>query len=239
MKIIMAMMISWLMMISSVNAAQRKPIATVDTDRLTKDTQVSPAEAGDGHMALVWWVPVEFWQAVFSKDSSTGETNKKQMLDTLSGVSLLAVVQADINSFGAFNFYPKEIVDSHMRVTYTGVDGKAQTLTPLTEISPDLEIVVGVFKPILGSAMGNLGKNFHFYVLNDKATTSKGFPTRVIDPYQAGELTVQIAKRSGTSLTARVEMPLNELFVPRLCPGDKPAHVTWKYCPWTGTKLSD
>jgi hypothetical protein len=36
---------------------------------------------------------------------------------------------------------------------------------------------------------------------------------------------------------AELELPLDSLFVPRLCPNGKPAHVSWDYCPWSGKKL--
>ena len=38
-------------------------------------------------------------------------------------------------------------------------------------------------------------------------------------------------------MTARVELPINALFVPRLCSDGREAHVTWNYCPWTGERL--
>jgi hypothetical protein len=37
--------------------------------------------------------------------------------------------------------------------------------------------------------------------------------------------------------TVVLETPLNSLFVPRTCPNGKPAHVSWKFCPWGGERL--
>ena len=36
-----------------------------------------------------------------------------------------------------------------------------------------------------------------------------------------------------------IDMPLNELFIPRLCNNGKPAHVSWHYCPWGGERLPE
>jgi hypothetical protein len=216
-------------------AAEKRPIKDVDTDAMTGDTQITPRGSGDDHIALIWWIPNEFWESILARDTTTSETDKKAMLDTMSGVSLLAVVQADITSLGAFKFYSKEEIEKKMTISYTDVSGSTQKLSTLQTITPDLEIVLGVFKPLLGAAMGNLGSNLHFYVLND---TSESFP-RLIDPYLEGVLTIKIAKRNGDLMTGDIELPLNSLFIPRKCPNGKDAHISWKYCPWTGKKLED
>ena len=83
--------------------------------------------------------------------------------------------------------------------------------------------------------MGNLGKNMHFYVLNDK---SKSFP-RLLDPYRKGQINIQLSRKDDVLMTASIEMPLNSLFVPRKCPNGKDAHISWKYCPWTGKRLEE
>ena len=64
-------------------------------------------------------------------------------------------------------------VEKTMNITFVGPDGKKHSLKPLKKISPDLSMVLGVFKPILGAAMGNLGNNMHFYVLSDKSGDSR------------------------------------------------------------------
>jgi len=216
-------------------AAERKPLKDVDIDAFTTDTQVIPGGVGDYHVALALWIPNEFWESIFSRDATTDEASKKAMLDALSGITLLAVVQADITPLGAFKFYSKEEIEAKMLVSFTDASGKRQRLSLMQTVSPDLEIVLGVFKPILGAAMGNLGNNMHFYVLNDK---SKASP-RLLDPYRKGSISIQLSKRNKILMTGDIEMPLNSLFVPRKCPNGKDAHISWKYCPWTGKRLEE
>ena len=108
-------------------------------------------------------------------------------------------------------------------------------LSAMEKIDPELEIVLATITPILGSAMGNLGNNVHFYILNDKSQSS----LRLLDPYQKGLLDIQLVKRNDGLMTANIEMPLNSLFVPRKCSNGKNAHITWKYCPWTGMQLEN
>lgn len=216
-------------------AAEKKNLKDVDTDAFAADTQVTPQGSGDNHLALAWWIPNEFWESILSRDMTTSESDKKAMLDAMSGVSLLAVVQADITSFGAFKFYSKEEIEKNMLISFSDASGKRQRLSSMQTIDPDLEVVLGVFKPILGSAMGNLGNNMHFYVLNDKSK----FSPRLIDPYQKGQINIQLSRRDGGLMTAGIELPINALFVPRKCPNGKDAHISWKYCPWTGKQLGE
>ncbi len=216
-------------------AAEKKLLKDVNIDAFTSDTQVLPIGAGDNHVALAWWIPNEFWESILSRDMTTSETDKKAMLDAMSGISLLAVVQADITRLGAFKFYSKEEIEKKMLVTFVAAGGKRQRLSLMQTINPDLEVVLGTFKPILGAAMGNFGNNMHFYVLNDKSKSS----LRLIDPYRKGLISIKLAKRNGSLMIANIEMPLNSLFVPRKCPNGKDAHISWKYCPWTGKLLED
>jgi hypothetical protein len=216
-------------------AAEKRLIKDIDTDEITSETQISPKGSRDDHIALIWWIPNEFWESILARDTTTSETDKKAMLDTMSGVSLLAVVQADVSPLGAFKFYSKEEIEKKMVVSYTDIGGSTQKLSTMQTITPDLEIVLSVFKPILGAAMGNLGSNLHFYVLNDTSESSPG----LIDPYLEGIINVQLAKRNGDIMTGDIELPLNSLFIPRKCPNGKDAHISWKYCPWTGKKLED
>jgi hypothetical protein len=215
--------------------AERKLIKEIDTDAFTSDTQVTPKGAGDNHVALAWWIPNEFWESILSRDATTSESDKKAMIEALSGVSLLAIIQGDVSAYGTIEFYSKEEIEENMTLSYSGSDGKKQRLSPLQTIDPVLEIVLGVFKPILGAAMGNLGNNLHFYVLNDRATSAP----RLLDPYRKGQIGIQLARRDKVLMDASIEMPINALFVPRKCPNGKDAHISWKYCPWSGKKLEE
>lgn len=231
-KLLIAVMVITMMASYSI-AAEKRPLKDVDTDMFTSDTQVTAKDAGDDHMALAWWIPNEFWESVFSRDASTDESGKKAVLDALAGVSLLAVVQADITDMGAFKFYSKEEIEQTMRLSFAGAEDKKQSLSPVKTVGADLESVLGVLKPILGAAMGNFGSNLHFYVLNDKSESS----ARLIDPYQKGQIDIQLLKRDKSLMDASIEMPLNALFVPRKCPNGRDAHISWNYCPWTGKEL--
>lgn len=214
-------------------AVDRMPLAEIDSDKLVSDLQADPIGGGDDHMSLVWWIPYEFWAALMERDPSLGGAQKKQIMETLSKVSILAVVQADISAFGAFNFYTKDRVKKNMAISYKNQSGAKVSLSEMKDIDPDLQVLLGVFKPILAAAFGNMGNNFHFYVLNDKDRRAN----RIIDPYKSGHLQVDLKNSLGKDMTATIQMPVNSLFVPRKCPNGKEAHISWKFCPWSGEKL--
>lgn len=218
--------------ISSSYALERKKMRDIQTDQLTTDAQAT-APCKSSHMNLVWWIPHEFWTATIASERSVSEADKRKILGTLRPYSLLAICQADISSMGAFRFYGKTEIENKLIVSITGDDGRRYKAVPIKNIDPDLKNLLDAFKPILGNAMGNMGKNFHFYVL--KGIDPNG--SRLIDPYRKGVLDVKLAQRGGNMIKASIDLPLNALYVPRICPNGKEAHVSWVYCPWSGQKL--
>ena len=214
-------------------ALQKKNIAEVSSDELISETQTGPADAGDDHTCLVWWMPHEFWMGVLERDPSISKEDKEDMLKAVGGVSILAVVQGDISSLGAFDFYTREQVEKGIVVSQTGPDGTSEKVPFQEKLNPDLEVVMAAFRPILATAMGKMGDNMHFFVLSDTLPSGG----RRLDPYQGGELKVKLEDKRGRALISEIALPLNSLYVPRTCPNGKKAHVSWNFCPWTGEKL--
>ena len=160
------------------------------------------------------------------------QADRDEVIDVLRNYSLLAVVQADIQALGNFRFYDLDTVAESLEITLESA-GRRARLEPLEQVSSDLQPLLGALKPILASAMGNLGSNMHFFVLSDRNAEDE----RVIDPYEANVLRIGIEKSDGERLNVVLETPINSLFVPRTCPNGKPAHVSWKFCPWGGERL--
>jgi hypothetical protein len=199
---------------------------------MTTQTQFS-APCGAEHMNLIWVIPVEFWKAAFEQDPSMDAAQRAEIVGALEEFVIFGIVQADISSFGSFNFYPESEVAGGLKLSYTDAEGKARAIKLADQIPPDAEQLLGAMKPILSAAMGNMGENFHFMVVKDEDGTGG----RAWDPYAAGTLTVNLKARTGDELAAELDGPIDALFVPRKCPNGKDAHVTWKFCPWTGEKL--
>jgi hypothetical protein len=216
-------------------ALQRKDVADVSSDALISETQTGPENAGDDHTSLVWWIPYEFWEGLMRRDGSLSEEEKEEMLKAVKNVSILTIVQGDISSLGAIDFYSKEEVAKNMVVSQTRPDGSESKVPIQNNLNPNLEVVLAAFKPILATAMGRLGDNMHFFVLND---VDEGVGRR-IDPYKGGTFKVMLRDKGGGSLISEIDLPLDCLFEARTCPNGKKAHVSWNFCPWTGEKLSE
>ena len=231
----LVLLIVFALLANNAWAADRKPMSHVDTDSFISETQIAPTGAGPDHLALVWWIPLEFWQATLAQDPTSSEADKQAVRDALSGVSILGIVQADMSSLGAMIFYEKDYIEENLVLNFTGPGGKTRGLRLEKTVNPDLVIVLGTLTPMLAAAMGNLGENFHFYVVNDRSPSS----ARLLDPYQVGLLDILITKKNGDLLMAKFEMPLDSLYIPRKCPNGKDAHISWTYCPWSGERLKD
>ena len=209
---------------------EKKSFRQVRLDDLTKETQRVYSENG---VHLAWWIPPEFWEATFAREKGTSSEKKEQILQELRPYSMLAIVQADISPLGSFSFYNQREIEKHLRISYTGPDGKTRQLLPMKNIPQDLQLLQQRIKPILAAAMGNLGQNFYFFTLDDRAGHR-----RLISPYQTGALIVRLLKRDGNTIEPfTIETPLDALFVPRICPNGKKAHISWKFCPWDGSRL--
>jgi hypothetical protein len=218
--------------IAPAGAIEKLPIKDIPSAALTTDTQIQ-FDSGDTHIGLVWWIPYEFWQSVFARDEQTPAHLKKDILDTLNGYSILGVVQADISAEGAFSFYSKADISKTLKVAHRNAAGASKGLKALPKIDQELQLMLASITPILTAAMGNLGQNFHFYIYTDKIPDGG----RLLDPYKVGALKFDLATKAGKKLSGQLDLPLNALFKPRLCPNGKPAHVSWKFCPWTSKEL--
>lgn len=214
---------------TNASAFEKKRPKDVDISAMTNETQRT-SYAGGVHLA--WWIPLEYWEASLSRDPNVTDTARKQVLDTLRKYSMLAVVQADVGPLGNFKFYEREAVRKGMKLEIS--DGKAWApVMPVAEVPDELAPLLKVLGPILSSAMGAMGENMNFFVLDDQ---KKG--GRMISPYDPGVLKISLTDDKGAALEPfLIEFPLDSLYVPRRCPNGKPAHISWVVCPWDGSKL--
>lgn len=213
-------------------AQERMPFERIALDSLAADTQATPGGTDDTHLVLVWWIPHEYWAAAFSREGAMSAGQREATIRVLRGYSLLAVVQAEIRPLGALRYYDLESVAESLAITLES-GGETARLEPLQDVGTDLQPMLGALKPILAAAMGNFGSNMHFFVLADRDADDR----RIIDPYETNVLRIALSKDDGERIDVAIEMPIDALFVPRICPNGKTAHVSWKYCPWGGERL--
>src|SRR5262245_5201553 len=212
-------------------AKDQKPLGDVDVSAMTRETQKTIHADG---VHLVWWIPPEYWAASINNSDSMNEAQRKSLMDVMEKYSMLAIVQAEVTPFGSFTFYDRDSISKGLKVEVVNGKGR-KTLKPIDKVPEELGLLLKVLAPILEAALGNMGKNLNFFVLDDRA---KG--DRLLSPYSHDTLSVSLTSKQGGALgPAEFEFPLDSLYVPRLCPNGKPAHVSWVVCPWDGTKLPE
>ena len=104
------------------------------------------------------------------------------------------------------------------------------------DLTPTAAAFVAAMKPMMRGAMGEMGRNMHFYIFSDKSADG----TRIASPYAAGKFVVNMTPLAGEpGGKAELLFPLNTLHVPRECTkchqGNMSIH--WKFCPHCGTEL--
>jgi hypothetical protein len=215
---------------SFAHAIDRKSITEVDLNALTVEGQVMTG--GVSEIGLVWWIPPEFWEVSMRQESMVPEEQVTQFMSVLKSHSVLAVVQANVSPFGSFQFFEKDQIMKGLKVEIVRPNGDVEAISHTEPSDPDLRIMLDQMRPILAQAMGSMGQNFYFFPLPD--VDDEG--NRLVSPYDTGTLRVRLMNNDVASI-AELELPMDALFVPRLCPNGKPAHVSWNYCPWSGKKL--
>ena len=203
-------------------AAAERP-AQVDLAELIRETQKQSADSSS--LELVWWMPIEFWQASMGTELSAEQ--REQVIGLLRPYLMFAVVDGTIGPLGGVTFSPEPTVRSQIKL----FDVKGRSYAPLPEekISADVKNLFQIMRPMLQNIIGRLGENLHFFVF--PAVDETG--ARIGDPRSEGALEVQLGERR-----FRWRLPLGSLLAPKLCPEDgEELNGAWTYCPWHGVKL--
>lgn len=219
------MLASLLSCVCAAIAAAQTQTAGVDLNALTNETQKMSPEAD--HMALVWWIPEEYWQVALSQNPGTSKQQTEQFVQTIRPYVVFAVVDGKIGSFGGVTYKSEETVRSTIQI----VDEKGTVFRPLADekVDPDTRNILAIMKPILSNMMGKLGENMHFVVFPAKDTAGR----RLADPYREGTLSLKLGAD-----TYKWRLPLGSLMPPKTCPVDgEVLNGAWKFCPWHGDKL--
>ena len=181
------------------------------------------------------WIPNECLLATMEQNPDIADTYKTSKTHALKGVSMLAIMQVHEGSNGP-SFYKRDQILEGLTIFYVGEQGKPRRVhtaskTAVDERSELLENFASMLKQMMGLA----GQNMQIFLLDDTSTSSE----RLINPYTEGNLTIILGNRSGEPVTAQISFPLDSLHIPRKCPNGSDAHVSWKFCPWTGQPLSE
>ncbi len=218
----------------SLAALEKKPLEKINLEELTEETLLDASRSKD-HIAFVWYIPTEYWSAVISQNQEMGQQEKKRAMLTMQTLTTIAVVQGDVSPAGPITYYEGVFLRENLRFLRVDAEGKEHELQLLKTPSGEVKQLLEAIAPALNASIGTLGNHLQFFVFNDLEVTGN----RTLDPYLSGKLIVELKRKNGRGLEVELNFPLNSLYIPRPCPNGKPAHVSWKFCPWTGTKLPE
>jgi len=213
----------------SIQAVERKSPDEVSLDALVQDSQVMVS--GPNSMDLIWYIPFEMWEASFSQDKFMSDVQRSEMLMALQPFFMVATVQSDIGVFGNFEFFEKK-----HQLKVIDETGDVAILKPLDPLPSSVESMVQFLVPFMAASFGEFGGSMRFQVY--EARNSDG--EVLLSPYDTGVVQVDLFDSEGAPRSSvSIELPIDALHVPRICPNGRPAHVSWNYCPWDGSELLD
>lgn len=126
----------------------------VNTTELTQELQKQ--SRGEG-FKLIWWIPTEFWVA-----SSPQMGPSSPLIKALDPYILMGVIDGSVSPLGTFSYRPEEEIRK-MGAIVDEAGNRYHALDPAA-ISGDMKNLIGMIRPILTNAMGEMGKNFVFLV---------------------------------------------------------------------------
>ena len=197
----------------------------VDMEALISDTQRTTPD--NDRMSLVWWMPEEFWRISFAQEKALTAEGVEDMLKALRPYTLIAVVDGKIGPMGGVTF--KSEAEVRKEIVFIDTAGKEHR--PLAEdaINQDVQLLLGVMKPMLGNMLGPMGESMYFFAFPARSESGKA----LADPLGEGALTLRLGDESYDW-----KLPLGSLMPAKMCPKDKEIlNGAWSYCPWHGDKL--
>lgn len=222
-------MLALCLLAANLNAAEKRAYTDVNSGTLTQELQRVSNNEG---VVVAWWMPAEFWAVALGNEKAMPAAQREEVMKVLGQYTFIAVVDGDVGG-AAIDFQGRDVVAKLLNVEVIDGAGKVRKAVPIEPVPEDVQPLLTVLGPAMGAAMGNLGRNLHFFVFRDQVEGG-----RLFSPMDAGAVVVKLSGRKlrqDTSLT--IERPIDSLLVPRLCANGKPAHVSWNFCPWDGKKL--
>ncbi|HEY8025643.1 MAG TPA: hypothetical protein VIF60_13815 [Burkholderiaceae bacterium] len=204
----------WLLpFFASAAAAPYKP----DVGDLTQELQ--QVEQKDG-LAIVWWLPDEFWIASSQRPGDMDAT-----LKALDPYVLVVVLDGKIDSAGGLDFKSEEEVRGKVRILDSA--GNAYKPLPFETITDEAKALIERLKPRMSKSLGQVGEGAVFVVFSKYDNNRKP----IVLPRAAGRFHIV----NGTH-DFSFRLPLSALSPKVKCKSDPELFPSnYKYCPFDGT----
>jgi hypothetical protein len=195
----------------------------LDMQAIIKETQ--QVEIGQEKMALFWWVPPDFWTALWQAIGSGQQAPKA--LATFRDYHLFVIALR--NGFGSsISWSDEETIRTHVLLR----DQYGKAYKPLNEVPKDLRPLLDQMKSKMSQPEAELR------IIMFPARDAAG--NLFADPRKSSELRLEVANLMGPPIkTYFWRFPLTSLSPVKYCPmGREKVEASWKFCPWHGIPLS-
>jgi len=206
-------------------ADRGRPLSDIDIVAMVAETQKQSPDPDV--MDLVWWLPLEFWQASMAQEGSLTEKDLQDVAEVLSPYTMVSVAFGALGPFGGVTWLDPELL--RQKTVLVDADGNEYRPYPSAEVGPDARNLISMMQPMLGSLLGAMGENFNFFFFPADGVSGKP----IADPSRKGSFSVKVGDK-----TYEWRLPLGSVLPPQKCPvDDEPMPGNWQYCPWHGKKL--
>ncbi|HKX33652.1 MAG TPA: hypothetical protein VJ302_38590 [Blastocatellia bacterium] len=244
--------ILWLLIAPGTSFAQKKK---VNLDTLIAETQKSSPQSE--RLALVWWIPEEYWRASLAETPSVTLAQIDQFVAALRPYTIFIVVDGQIMEAGRVAYTSEEEIRKSIRLT----DREGVNYGPLNDEAVDAgtKALLTTMKPILANILGPLGQNTYFVLFPGRNRAGKA----IAEAAREGAFSLKLAEAEykwklplaslpppepAVSPTPEPVVsrapepavsPAPEPVVPRkMCPVDgEELNPDWKFCPLHGERL--
>lgn len=209
---------------NSFSQIKAKPYEKVSIDGFITETQFG-SDATD-QMELIWWMPTEYWDIVFSQDPTTSKSEKEAIIELVKDYVLVLAVKGKIGIFGGVTYETEESIKSMTKVTYKNEE---LILLEKEEIGPDLINFLSMIQPMMKNMLGPMGENLVVLLYKNPV----GNEVLPINPISEDSLIFELGE-----FHKNVSLPLGSLLEEKICPDDsEELNGKWNFCPMHGTKL--
>jgi len=209
---------------TSLNA-QNKKFEEVSIDEFMTETQYG-SDTSDT-IDLIWWIPTEYWNVVFSQDPTTTERDTKEIVNLVEDYVFVMVLKGKIGTFGGITYDSESEVKELMKINYKDVD---LVRIEDDDLNPDIENFLSIMRPMMKNMMGAMGENMQFIVFESPDRKNNVIP---IDPYSSETIKFELG-----DFKKDVKLPLACLLEEKVCPEtNEELNGKYSYCPYCGTEL--
>ena len=200
--------------------------ADIDLMALTQETQRMSQKPDE--MAMVWWIPEEFWKASLAQTPRITPTQIEEFLKVVRPYTMVAVVDGNMGAFGGITYKSEDWIRANTRL----LDPQGASYAPKTEdeVDADTKNMLLMIKPVIVNMLGSMGQNMHFLLF--PAKTDAG--ARIAPATAKGEFKVKLGSKE-----FKWRLPLDALLPVKICAGCKQeCKGSWSFCPWCGKSLA-